>query len=98
MTKYALNCFLATKVSFWNEIFLICEKLGVDSQLIANIVSLDAKVDKYGTVHGKAFGGNCLPKDLKAFIHFAKKYHEPKLLCAVDYINEKMKKKYGVRE
>jgi UDPglucose 6-dehydrogenase len=98
MIKYASNCMLATKISYWNEIFLICEKVGIDSEFVANIVGLDSRIGKYGTVHGKAFGGRCLPKDLKAFIHFAEKYHEPILLKAVEHINEIMKKKYGVRE
>ena len=89
---------LATKISYWNEIFLICKELGIDSQAVANIVGLDPRIGKYGIVHGKAFGGKCLPKDLKAFITFAEKYKEPKLLKAVDEINEEMKMKYGVRE
>ena len=63
-----------------------------------NIVGLDPRIGKYGTVHGKAFGGKCLPKDLKAFIAFAEKYRNVRLLKAVDEINEEMKKKYGVRE
>jgi len=88
MIKYASNCMLATKISFWNEIFLICKELGVDSQAIG----------KYGTVHGRAFGGKCLPKDLKAFVSFAERYQNARLLKAVDEINEDMKKKYGVRE
>jgi len=98
MIKYASNCMLATKISYWNEIFLICKKLDIDSQTVADIVGLDPRIGRYGTVHGKAFGGKCLPKDLKAFIKFAEKYREPKILKAVHEINEEMKKRYGVRE
>jgi len=98
MIKYASNCMLAAKISYWNEIFLICQNLGIDSQKVADITGIDTRIGKYGTVHGKAFGGTCLPKDLKAFISFADKYHMPKLLKAVDDINEEMESKYGVRE
>ncbi len=99
LIKYASNCMLATKISYWNEIFLICEALGIDAQLVADIVSRDPRIGKYGTIHGKAFGGRCLPKDLKAFISFTQSYvQEPKLLIAVDEINERMKERYGVRE
>jgi len=98
MIKYASNCMLATKISYWNEIFLICKDLGIDSQIVANIVGLDPRIGKYGTVHGKAFGGKCLPKDLRAFIAFAERYREVKLLKAVDEINEEMRERYGVRE
>ncbi|MEM2614517.1 MAG: nucleotide sugar dehydrogenase [Nitrososphaerota archaeon] len=98
MVKYASNCMLATKISYWNEIFLICKTIGVNSNKVAEITSLDQRIGKYGTIHGKAFGGRCLPKDLKAFISFAKKFHEPKLLKAVDEVNKLMKEKYGVRE
>lgn len=98
MIKYASNCMLATKISFWNEMFLVGSRLGVDSNTIASIVSLDPRIGRYGAVHGKAFGGKCLPKDLKAFISFAQNYHDTKLSKAVDEINEEMRKKYGVRE
>ena len=98
LIKYASNCMLATKISYWNEIFLICKELDIDSQVVANIVGLDPRIGKYGTVHGKAFGGKCLPKDLKAFIAFAERYREVKLLKAVDEINEEMRERYGVRE
>lgn len=97
LIKYASNCMLSTKISYWNEIFLICEELGINSQSVADIVSCDPRIGKYGSVHGKAFGGKCLPKDLKAFVSFAEEYHT-KLLKAVDDINEEMKEKYGVRE
>ena len=80
LIKYASNCMLATKISYWNEIFLICKELGIDSQGVANIVGLDPRIGKYGTVHGKAFGGKCLPKDLKAFVSFAEKYRNVRLL------------------
>ena len=98
MIKYASNCVLATKISYWNEVFLICKKLGIDSHRIADIVGLDPRIGKYGTVHGKAFGGKCLPKDLKAFVSFAEKYRNARLLKAVEDINEEMREKYGVRE
>lgn len=98
MIKYASNCMLATKISYWNEISLICNEVGVNSQTVADIVSIDPRIGKYGTVHGKALGGKCLPKDLKSFISFAEKYRVIKLLKAVDDINEEMREKYGVRE
>jgi len=96
--KYASNCMLATKISYWNEIFLICKELGIDSHSVADIVGLDPRIGKYGTVHGKAFGGKCLPKDLKAFISFAEEYCKTRLLKAVDDINEEMRRNTGVRE
>lgn len=98
MIKYVSNCILATKISYWNEIFLISKELGIDSQVVADVLCLDPRIGRYGAVHGKAFGGKCLPKDLKAFIHFAERHSEPNLLKAVDKINEEMKEKYGVRE
>jgi len=98
MIKYAANCVLATKISFWNEILLICQKLGIDSQQVADIVALDPRIGKYGSVHGKAFGGKCLPKDLEAFISFAQEFHNPALLTAVKQINDYIAESYGVRE
>ena len=98
LIKYASNCMLATKISYWNEIFLICKELAINSQEVADIVGLDPRIGKYGTVHGKAFGGKCLPKDLKAFVSFVEKYRTVGLLKAVDGINEEMKEKYGIRE
>ncbi len=99
MIKYAHNLHLATKISYWNEIFLICQTFGIDSKLVADVVSTDNRIGKYGVVHGKAFGGRCLPKDLEAFVNFVKKMEsDPKLLESVLEINKYMSKKYGVRE
>lgn len=99
LIKYVANCALATKISFWNDIFLICKELGIDSKMVADIVSIDPRIGKYGTVHGKAFGGKCLPKDLKALICFVEDHKVlPRLLKAVDEVNEEMKSEWGVRE
>lgn len=95
MIKYASNCMLATKISYWNEIFLICKKFNVDSQNVADIIAIDKRIGKYGSIHQKAFGGKCLSKDLKALINFAK---DSKLLKAVNEINEEIKKDFGARE
>jgi UDPglucose 6-dehydrogenase len=99
LIKYASNCCLASRVSYWNEIFYVCNKLGVDSNLVAEIVSMDKRVGKYGTIHGLAYGGKCFPKDVKAFIAFAEFIgHDPIFMKAVDKVNEQIKKDRGVRE
>jgi UDPglucose 6-dehydrogenase len=91
MIKYASNLFLATKISFFNEIFMVCSELGLDSKLISEAVSLDKRIGKYGVYGGKPFSGMCFPKDLAAFIGFAKsKGVNPKLLEAVEEINKQM--------
>jgi UDPglucose 6-dehydrogenase len=99
MIKYAFNCALATKISYWNEIYYICRLLEINSDLVASAAAMDERIGKYGTIHGKAFGGECLPKDLRAFIQFldALRY-EPKLLKAVEDINMRIKADRGVRE
>ncbi len=99
MIKYSHNLVLASRISYWNELFLICDALGIDSKLVADIVSTDNRIGKYGIVHGKAFGGACLPKDLEAFIGFVKSNGKtPKLLEAIFEINKYMAEKYGIRE
>lgn len=99
MIKYACNCALASRISYWNEIYYICQRLGINSEVVARVAAMDSRIGKYGTVHGKAFGGKCLPKDLEAFITFAEDLgHEPRLLKAVRDINEQIRKDRGVRE
>jgi UDPglucose 6-dehydrogenase len=99
MMKYALNCALACRISYWNEIFYLCQKLGVDSAVVAQTVGTDKRIGKYGTIHGKAFGGKCLPKDLQAFVNFSEILgYEPSLLKAVLEMNNRIKTERGVRE
>ncbi|MEK6842931.1 MAG: nucleotide sugar dehydrogenase, partial [Candidatus Micrarchaeota archaeon] len=92
MAKYANNTFYATKISFFNELHLICEKFGADSTLIRKIVQMDRFYATHPWEHSHCFGGACLPKDLDALIHFAKsnKFHDPVLLKAVRTINEEI--------
>jgi UDPglucose 6-dehydrogenase len=93
MIKYVANIFLATKISFFNEIYLICEKLGLDAHFISSVAALDPRIGSYGTLGGRPFEGSCLPKDLEAFISFMKdqKLDLP-LLHAVQFINNMMRK------
>ena len=91
MIKYTSNLFLASKISYFNEVFLICKKLGLNPKQVSEAVSLDPRIGQYGIYGGKPFGGVCLPKDLAAFITFAKsKGFNPKLLSAVSDINKEI--------
>ena len=99
MIKYASNCALASRISYWNEMYYICRRLGINSDVVAEVVGKDHRIGEYGTVHGKAFGGKCLPKDLQAFIDFCEQIgYQPKLLKAVHEINERIRLEMGVRE
>lgn len=89
MVKYTLNCFLATKISFINEIGNICEKLSIDIDEVAEIFSKDRRVSPYFLKAGVGFGGGCLPKDVSALIRKARELGlDPKLLEAVMEINQ----------
>src|SRR5215216_5325080 len=70
MIKYASNCFLALKISFFNEIGLACNRMGIDDKAVSLGVSLDKRIGKYGTQFGKPFEGACLPKDTEALAGF----------------------------
>jgi UDPglucose 6-dehydrogenase len=91
LIKYASNCFLSLKISFFNEIGLICKKIGVDDKIVNLAVALDNRIGNYGTDAGRPFGGACLPKDTKAFAAFIKEINvEPDLLQATLEINKKL--------
>jgi UDPglucose 6-dehydrogenase len=93
MIKYASNCCLASRISYWNEIASICKKLDIDAQKVADVVALDKRIGRYGSViTGKGFQGKCLPKDLNAFISFIERYHDPLLLKTVKKINDDIQK------
>jgi UDPglucose 6-dehydrogenase len=72
MAKYASNCFLALKISYFNEINMMCKKMGISEDQVAHAVSMDNRIGGYGTNGGLPYGGACLPKDSEAFASFAK--------------------------
>lgn len=90
MIKYASNAFLATKISFANEIGNICKKLGIDSWKVFEGVGLDHRISPHFFRTGIGWGGSCFPKDVKALIRKAEEIGEdPIILKAVVEVNEK---------
>ena len=91
MIKYASNCFLSLKISFFNEIGLACKQMGIDDKAVSLGVSLDKRIGNYGTQFGKPFEGACLPKDTEALAGLIKKLQlNPDLLKVALDINQKM--------
>ena len=73
MVKYASNCFLALKISYFNEIGILCKKMGINEEQVGLAVSMDNRIGRYGTRAGRPFGGACFPKDTEAFASFVRK-------------------------
>jgi UDPglucose 6-dehydrogenase len=84
MIKYASNAFLATKISFINEIGNMCKLLGIDVYDVAEGMGLDKRIGKYFLSAGCGFGGSCFGKDVSALISKSRQLgHEPKIMKAV---------------
>ena len=98
MVKYMTNSYLATKVSFANEIYQICQKINIDYDKVVEYATLDERLGKtHLSVPGPdgdlGFGGHCLPKDLNALITFAQNLDlEPIVLETVNWVNDKFRK------
>lgn len=104
MTKYAANSFLATKISFMNEIANMCERLGANAEMVRIGMSTDSRIGNRFLFPGLGYGGSCFPKDVKALIKMGQEHSSPmKIIEAVDIINkkqrqlfvEKITKKFG---
>jgi UDPglucose 6-dehydrogenase len=89
MIKYASNAFLATRISFINEIARIAERVNADVKVVAEGMGLDRRIGALFLDAGIGFGGSCFPKDVKALAAIAEKYdYHPELLTAVMEINQ----------
>ncbi len=92
LTKYAANSFLATKISFMNEIAQLCEKLGADVDMVRKGIGSDERIGKRFLFPGIGYGGSCFPKDIQALIKSADEVsYDFKILKAVEVVNEKQK-------
>lgn len=94
LTKYAANSFLATKISFMNEIANLCEKLGADVDFVRKGIGFDSRIGKRFLFAGIGYGGSCFPKDVQALEKSARDVHyDFKILNAVSEINTSQKLK-----
>lgn len=94
LTKYAANAFLATKITFMNEIANLCENLGADVDLVRKGMGTDSRIGKRFLFAGIGYGGSCFPKDVSALEKSAKSAnYDFKILQSVMTVNEKQKTK-----
>jgi UDPglucose 6-dehydrogenase len=94
LTKYAANCMLATKISFMNEIANLAEHLGADIEKVRQGIGSDSRIGYHFIYAGCGYGGSCFPKDVQALIRTAQQIgYEPRLLRAVEDINDDQKQK-----
>ena len=94
LTKYAGNAFLATKISFINEIANLCEKIGADVQAVARGIGLDGRIGPKFLHAGPGFGGSCFPKDTLSAAHFAKEAGERlEIVEAVIRVNQRQRQR-----
>ena len=92
LTKYAANSFLATKISFMNEIALLCEKVGADVDMVRKGIGSDSRIGKRFLFAGAGYGGSCFPKDVSALYKTALLYdYRFNILKAVMEVNENQK-------
>jgi UDPglucose 6-dehydrogenase len=93
MIKYAANSFLATKISFINEVANICDRVGADVTQVSRGIGLDSRIGSRFLQAGIGWGGSCFPKDVSALIHTARDYgYEAQLLEAAVSVNKNQRK------
>ncbi|MGP1375299.1 MAG: UDP-glucose dehydrogenase family protein [Almyronema sp.] len=92
MVKYASNAFLATKISFINEVANICDRVGADVVQVAKGIGLDSRIGSKFLQAGLGWGGSCFPKDVSALVHTAEDYgYEAELLNATIRVNQRQR-------
>lgn len=92
MIKYAANAFLATKISFINEVANICDRVGADVTQVAKGIGLDSRIGNKFLQAGIGWGGSCFPKDVSALVHTADDYgYEAQLLKSAVSVNQRQR-------
>ena len=92
MTKYAANSFLATKISFMNEIANLCEKVGADAEMVRVGITTDSRIGNKFLFPGLGYGGSCFPKDVKALIKTGNENNcDMAIISAADNTNKKQR-------
>lgn len=92
MTKYAVNSFLATKISFMNEIANLCEKIGADAEMVRIGMSTDSRIGNKFLFPGLGYGGSCFSKDVKALIKTGQENDcDMSIIKAADFTNKKQR-------
>ena len=98
VTKYAGNAFLATKITFINEIADLCEKVGADVHDVARGIGLDGRIGRKFLHPGPGFGGSCFPKDTLALAYTAREVDAPQTIVEqVIEVNNARKKRMARR-
>jgi UDPglucose 6-dehydrogenase len=96
LIKYAANAFLATKITFINEMADLCEKVGADVQDVSRGIGLDGRIGSKFLHAGPGYGGSCFPKDTLALLKTAEDYNSPvRLVEAVVKVNDSRKRAMG---
>ena len=96
LIKYAANAFLATKITFINEMADLCEKVGANVQDVSRGIGLDGRIGKKFLHAGPGYGGSCFPKDTLALLKTAEDYDSPtRIVEAVVKVNESRKRAMG---
>src|SRR5258705_1543411 len=92
LTKYAANAFLATKISFINEIANLCESIGCDVHGVARAIGLDRRIGSKFLHPGPGFGGSCFPKDTRALASVAREFGRDSMIVdAVIEVNRRQR-------
>jgi len=92
ITKYACNAFLATKISFMNELAVFCEKMGGDIEIIRKGMTSDVRIGRHFMYPGVGYGGSCFPKDVQALMAIARKNEvEMGIIAAAEAANKRQK-------
>jgi UDPglucose 6-dehydrogenase len=92
LTKYAANAFLATKISFINEVANLCDEIGCDVHDVARAIGMDRRIGKFFLHPGPGYGGSCFPKDTTALLSVARRYGSESLIVeAVVEVNRRQR-------